>query len=1047
MGGGFAFACVIGVGCLVAGVGLHAAGLRGRRLGLHTAAFGPGLGMGIASLMTFFSRTLGLPRPGVAAFLGLGALLAGVVALVARRRRPAREEIPAQAPPARAPLFVQAAAVLMLLVASGLLLETFRVVSRAWPEGTYDAVAIWNARARLLDRGYEHAPELLKRSEPYGHPNYPLLLPGAVATQMALGGKEDPWVPRLTGFAFAAGIGLLVFAVVADSGALWLAAMAAALVWSNPMFLKWSGSQCADIPVAYYFLGSLAVLASRLPGRRDGPPLPLLLGGAFLGFLAWTKNEGVVMVLLAAGLYGLWRLLDRERRQVRTLGGEALALAAGVLPGLLAVFLFKRLWAPGSGLETFFRGDALERMMSLERWWVPVREVVQRLVPFRAGFGWSPVWPVLLAGVGLAVWAQLRVRRPWASFWGGCLLATVASWIPIYAVTPYGQMWHISSSLDRLYLQVFPALVAGLFLRLAWALGERVKGPARVPRIAVTGAVWWLAGVLGVSLAVKTHVVATYLPRIWLFWDELFYTMTAYDIAHWGERGVPHPDAFFYPPLTSLVIAPFYALGIHPPLIYHLGLLLFHVFLASAVLAAVLLLRRLFGTDSRLLVAVLALGPPAYTALTLMSEPLFVALYTWFLYFAVRMVQDRRPRDAWAAGLLLAGLVLTRFTGYLVAGSLVLGAAWELFRTRDRRTVWLHAQALIPPVAAFLAWRRIAPHVKTAFPMDDPLVLLGVLVNFPLELALGAARRFGAEVGYVSLSTFGFALPAALWLLARPRERGRDVPFFLLHVLSFLATACGVAAVFMWYGAIRSFLPRFDMYGRYVEYFAIPLLVAAFGALVRLREPAALGSRVALAAGALVLNAVLLLFIPERFYVNSLEMNQVTPNSLGIAWLLALVDGLGLWSRWLVPVLAAFLVWGLTAQGRLRQGTAAALVALTVANFALAVRETSIPSFGSATYASVVSEYVTAHPEAFADGIYVDYPEYLRDDGPVRDYSTVYRVMTDHPEKVIAGREPGPYVGKMPVLTWRRLDRPVLAEWPHLTYRIYAADPGAGINP
>lgn len=1038
VGAGFALLCVIGVGCLVARFALHAAGLRGRRRDLHTAAFGPGLGLGIASLLTFLCRTFGLPRPGLLAFLAAGALLA---AISAWRRRPPRAVLEQTPPPRRPrpPFFVRIAALLMLLISCLLLLETFRAVSRAWPEGTWDAVAIWNARARLLDRGYDRAPEILKELEPYGHPNYPLLVPGAVAAQSEIAGVEDPWVPRLTGLAFTVGIGLLVLAVVADAGSLPLAAMAAALVVGNPMLLKWSGSQCADIPVAYYLLGAVAVLASRLPGRRD-EPLPLALGGAFLGFLAWTKNEGVVMLLIVAGLYGLWKLLGRQHRG---LGREALAFASGALPGLLAVFLFKRLWAPESGLQTFFRGDALERVTSLERWWTPVREVVQRLAPVRDGFGWSPVWPLLLAGVGLAVWAQLRVRRPWASFWGACLLATVGSWIPIFAVTPYAQMWHISGSLDRLYLQVFPALVAGLFLRLSMALGEKVRGPARVRSVSVPAGLW-LAGALGLSLAVKTYVTATYLPRIWLFWDELFYTMTAYDIAHWGERGVPHPDAFFYPPLTSLVIAPFYALGIHPPLIYHIGLLLFGVMLSSAVVAAALLLRRLFGTDSRLMAAVLVLGPPAYTALLLMSEPLFVALYTWFLYFLVRMLQDGRPRDAWAAGLLLAGLVLTRFTGYLVAMSLVLGgavAAWEALRTRDRRTVWLHARALIPAAVAFLVWRRIAPHVKTAAPMDDPLVLLAATVNFPLELALGAARRFFAEIGYVSLSTFGVALPAALWLLFRPRPRDRTVRLFLLHLLSFLATACALAAVFMWFGAIRSPLPRFDLYGRYVDYFAIPLFVAAFGALVRLREPGSVGSRVALAAGALILNAALLLFIPERFYVGSLEQNQVAPNSLGIAWLFALVAGLGTGGRWLAPVLAALLLWGLTSRGRVRHAAAAALVFLAVANFGLAVRATSIQSFGSATYGSVLSDYVTAHPEAFAGGLYVDYPEYLREDGPVGDYATVYRVMADHPGKVIAGREPGPYVGKMPVLTWRRLDRPVLAEWPHLTYRIYAADP------
>ncbi len=1044
-GAWFAVLCVIGVGCGVAWLGLHAAGLRERRLGLHTAAFGPGLGLGIASLLTFFFRTLGLSRPGLVSFLGAGALLAWGIAAWQRRSPPA--PITPSARPIRSPMFVQVAAVLMLLVSAGLFLDTLRMVSRAWPEGTWDAVAVWNVRARFLDRDYERAPDLLKQVDPVSHPNYPLLVPGAVATQLAIAG-EDPWVSRLTGMVFAVGLGLLVFAVVADSGSLPLAAIATALLWGSPMFLKWSGSQCADIPVAYYFTGALAVLASRLPGRRDGP-LPLVLGGVFLGLLAWTKNEGVVMVLLLAGFYGLWRLLNRRDypggNPGGNLGREALALGAGLLPGLLAVFLFKLLWAPESGLGTFFQGPALARITSLERWWVPVREIVKRLVPVGDGATWSLAWPALLAGVGLAVWAQLRFRHAWASFWGACLLATVVSWIPIFAVTPYGQMWHILGSIDRLYLQVFPALIAGLFLRLAWALREKVRGPVAVRQVPV-GALW-LAGVLAAGLALKAFLVAEAFPRIWLFMDELFYIMTAYDIAHWGETGVPHPDAFFYAPLPSLLLAPLFALGFKAPLVYHGGLLLFHGLLTSAVVAGCLILRRLFGTESRLLAVVLVLGPPAYTALALMSEPLFIALYAWFLYFLVRMIQERRSWTAWAAGLFLAGLVLTRFAGYLVAASLVVGAVGSVLqrRRRDRRLLWLHLQALVPAVAAFVAWRLIAPHVKTAPPMDDPLVLLAVAVNFPLELALGASRRFLAQLGYVSLSTFGFALPAAIWLLVRradPDEaqdgRKEDIRLVLLNVFSFLAAACFIASVFMWYGAIRLPLPRFDLYGRYVEYFAVPLLVMAFGALTLLRErPRA---RLALTLGALILNAVLLLFIPEGFFTASLD-NQVAPNSLGIAWVFRVVGRYGTWIRWLLPVFAALLAWGLTSRGRLRHAATGALLLLVAFNFGIATQESSLNSVGSAEYASAVSDFVMTHPEAFAGGIYVDYPEYLREDGPVGDYASIYRVMADHVDKVISGREPERYAGKMPVLTWRRLDRPVLAEWPHLTYRIYAADP------
>jgi hypothetical protein len=551
----------------------------------------------------------------------------------------------------------------------------------------------------------------------------------------------------------------------------------------------------------------------------------------------------------------------------------------------------------------------------------------------------------------------------------------------------------------------------------------------------------WFAALLGLGLALKAFVVATFMPRIWLFLDELFYLVTAYDMCHWGRPGVPHPDFLFYPPLPSVLLVPLHAVGLPAPVVYHAGLLLFHALLTSAVVAGYLLLRRLFGESSRLLAAVLILGPPAYTALLLMSEPAFITLYTWFLYFWLRIVQDRHARDAWIAGLLLAGMVLTRFAGYLAVVSLALAAAVDFAVSRDRKRLALSALALVLPVAVALLWHDLAAPLK-AEGTQSPLFVMAIAVSCPLGLALGTLRRLVAEVGYVSLSTFGFALPAALWGLARsapPGERGRELRLFLLNVLVFLVLASGIAAAFMWFGRLLSDLPRFDVYGRYVEYFGIPLLVVAFGVLAALRQ----GSRhrLVLAAGALLLNATFLFFIPEVFFTRSLE-NQVAPNSLGIAWLLALVGRLGLWSRWLAPVLAALLTWGLTARGGLRRAAGAVLLMLACANFALGLREVSINSVGSAVWGSAISDFILAHPERFAGGLYVDYPDYRREVGPAaQGHSLVFRVIADHVDKVTAGTEPERYLGRMPVLTKRTFDRPVLAEWPGVPFRIYAANP------
>ncbi len=1084
-------------GALLACLALRAGGLRGARLARYTAGFGPGLGLGLASLLLFFVRTLGgggARPPGLAAFLAATIVLAAAILVWTRLRGR-----PAQAPPRgvllrplRQPLptAVRVVAWLLLAVSAATLLVSFSVIRQAWPLGTWDAVAIWNVKARILFRGYEQAPAFLKQAESTSHPNYPLLLPGAVAAQWSMAGGEDPWTAPLTGLAFLAGLGLLVFAVAADSGLPAFGAVAAALVWGNPMVLKWGSGQGADLAVAYCFLGGLAVLASRLPGREDsGGGLPPLLGGIFLGLLAWSKNEGTLMVLILLGLYGLWAL--RHGRDRPSILRDAVPIGVGAVPGLAAVFLFKRLWAPESGLDTFLQGHPLDRVLSLERWFIPVREILKRLVPMGEGLGWGASWPLVLGGALLAAcasWMFLRERRdrqPWASFWAAAAGATVASWIPIFAVTPYGQMWHIQGSLDRLYLQVFPMLVAGVCLRLGMALAVDPDRPEPSSGADQESARWgswerrpmsvpvWLATLLVLGMAVKTFVVSAWLPRIWLFLDEMFYLVTAWDLGHWGGRGVPHPDFLFYPPLPSALLAPILVVGVPAPMAYHVGLLLFHALLTSSVVAAWLIGRRLFGESSRLLAAALVFGPPAYTALMLMSEPVFVALYTWSLYFWVRTLQERRTRDAWAVGLLLSGLVLTRFAGYLAVGSLALAAAGGLAvqwargipgtrfpPTREaRRLLRLHLLLLAVPVVTALLWRAVGSTFRPGA-VPQTFYLLAILVNFPLEFALGAARRLMAEIGYVSLSTYGFALPAALWGLVRAKHldplsgdgrRAGEARLFLASVLTFLVLSGGLAASFMWFARILSYLPRFDLYGRYVEYFAIPLLVVAFGVFSSMRRQASAFAssleRLALAAAALLINAFLLLFIPAPFFAASLE-GQIAPNSLGIAWLLRLVGlagqagDTGLWSRWLAPILAALLVWGLTSGTRGRRAAGTVLVLLTVVNFFLGVREASTNSVGSALYASQISEAVTASPETFAKGLYVDYPDYRRETGAeAAGFAQVFRVISDHPDKVVVGTDPEAHLGKMPVLTRRTFDRPVLMEWPGLPYRIYPVDP------
>jgi hypothetical protein len=1032
----------------------------GRRRALYATACAPALGLGLASLQLYFAKVLGLGRPGLVAYLLLAACL--LVLLRGRRwwrSRAAGSPSPgrgpetvaaadrAQAPAVpKEPLLLRLGAWTAALLSLGVALVSNRVTARAWPEGTWDAVAIWNVKARFLFRGFEQVPQLLKLVDATAHPNYPLLLPGAVAAQWSFAGGEQLATGHLTCLLVVLGLGLLVAAVVADAGWPALGAAAAALVWGNQMLLKWASAQVADVLVAYLFFGALAVLASHLRGGL-GPPLPPLLGGAFVGLLGWSKNEGVVMAAILLGLAVLWLLA--ERTEWSAFGARVrrvvLPVVCSALPGALALLSFKLVWAPESGLDTFLQGSPWQRVSSLERWWIPVREIVKRLIPLGAGAGWSVVWPTLLGGVALLAALLHRRSPPALLYWAAAILSVIASWVPIYVVTPYGQMWHIQSSIDRLYLQVFPAAVAALLLGLAFVLLRPASGagatespppPAAGRRISA-GA--WVALLLAAGVVVKGYVAASWLPRIWLFADELVYLTTAWDLAHWGAAAGTHPDFLLYPPLTSAMVAPLLWIGVPGPRVYPLALLLFHGALTSAVLAAWLTLRQLFGAGSRLLVGFLVLGPPAYTALVLMSEPLFVSCYMWYLYALVRLLGERRWRWSLLAGVLLAAAVLTRAVAPLIVGSSLLVAAFDFWRTRDWRTARRMAVTLAIPSLVYLGWQPVAAALRVAGNLQTPPSFWLALVHLFLpESLFETARRVVAQVGYVSFSTYGFALPAALvtlaWSRRRPSPQEAIARSLTLHVLTFLAAMCLLAAVFMFAGHLISELPRWHMYGRYVEFFAMPLVVLAWGVLWIRRLDLTVTDRAWIVIAAVLLNAVLLASVPRRFFVESIALDQVAPNSLGLAWLFAVLEVTSVDARWLLVPLAAFLVWGLSSRSRLRWVAGSVLVALAVANFVLAVRATSRQSIGSAVHGSLISDALRAQPELLAAGLCIDYP---RGADPEAHY--VYRAIADHLGKVLVVVDPEPAAYPMAILTDRELPRPVLMSWPETRYRIYGA--------
>jgi hypothetical protein len=299
-----------------------------------------------------------------------------------------------------------------LLIAAGILLGAivaalFVEHSIRYPDGGWDARAIWNLRARAIfaapfDRAAIFAPEA-------PHADYPPLLPALIAQGWFLLGARTQLWPILVSALFAIGGAHALFAGVsrkAGTGAAWMSVL---LLIGAPQFLLLTWQQTADLKVAMLLL--VAVIAAREE--------QFVLCGVACGLAALTKNEAV----FEAGI--LLALVRKPRAW----------LAAA--PALVA-FLAFHFAVPANDLQS-----ALHWPHALPlRLWQVLRAFAAQLWSFS---DWGLSLPALVL---FALW-----KRPRLEFLGLSLLFLFG----VYLFTPLPLEYHLSSSLDRLLFQLFPS--------------------------------------------------------------------------------------------------------------------------------------------------------------------------------------------------------------------------------------------------------------------------------------------------------------------------------------------------------------------------------------------------------------------------------------------------------------------------------------------------------------------------------------------------------------------------------------------------------------
>lgn len=395
-----------------------------------------GLGIGITSWTFFAAVMLGIGR---GTYIALEGFLAAVLIAAALRLRPWTTAAwfsrtggagASQAGCHRTCAVLRAVAVLLILAAAA----AFAARTWSYPHGTWDAIAIWNLRARFLAASVLEGVPFEPLPMGGARHGYPYLVPASAARLQVFAGGLTVAGPIAILACFTFGSLLLVRAVaghIRSAAHGWLAML---LLLAAGRHIIIGAEQYADVPLGFFILAGIAVL---LAAKDSENWRTAVLIGLLCGCAAWTKNEGLPFALAVA-----LAAFVRCRRPVAALRWLA-KYGLAVAPFVAAVLAVK-IAAPDpramGGIERFFMADRI---------WLIATGMVRHA---------GPLVPALAAAAALGIDRERVRTRPVAA--AALVLAmTSGAWVVYYFLTPSDLAWQLATSAGRLLIQVTPAIV------------------------------------------------------------------------------------------------------------------------------------------------------------------------------------------------------------------------------------------------------------------------------------------------------------------------------------------------------------------------------------------------------------------------------------------------------------------------------------------------------------------------------------------------------------------------------------------------------------
>jgi len=229
-----------------------------------------------------------------------------------------------------------------------------------------------------------------------------------------------------------------------------VAIFAALVLAGTPFFIMQSAAQAADVPLAFFYLVSVGLYAL---SKCKNDYSYTILSGIFCGMALWTKNEAWFFTFSMLLITIFDSIKDKKLALIKN-------FFVSLLPFLIITISYKLLLAPQNDIYSVIGySDITGNSTDVNRYLVVFKEFLIKLLGVSSD-NFALFIPVLLL-FALSEGKFFINKLNTVNF---IPVLTLILYFFIYILTPYSLEWHISTSLSRLLLHLYPCFI---FLLLA----------------------------------------------------------------------------------------------------------------------------------------------------------------------------------------------------------------------------------------------------------------------------------------------------------------------------------------------------------------------------------------------------------------------------------------------------------------------------------------------------------------------------------------------------------------------------------------------------